>query len=131
MNFVVLSPLCIVILKRTHLTCLFVSNWMLLLRIFIKFLADKVVMISVALLIIMFSVQKYATSKVGLVVGPALLIWFFSLGGIGTYNLIKYGSTVFKAFNPIHIYYYFERNSSQAWLSLGGCILCATGKNVK
>ncbi|OAY75255.1 Potassium transporter 7, partial [Ananas comosus] len=92
-----------------------------------NFPQDKVVMISVALLIIMFSVQKYATSKVGLVVGPALLIWFFSLGGIGTYNLIKYGSTVFKAFNPIHIYYYFERNSSQAWLSLGGCILCATG----
>ncbi|OAY66545.1 putative potassium transporter 14 [Ananas comosus] len=92
-----------------------------------NFPQDKVVMISVALLIIMFSVQKYATSKVGLVVGPALLIWFFSLGGIGTYNLIKYGSTVFKAFNPVHIYYYFERNSSQAWLSLGGCILCATG----
>nr|CAD1840306.1 unnamed protein product [Ananas comosus var. bracteatus] len=59
-----------------------------------NFPQDKVVMISVALLIIMFSVQKYATSKVGLVVGPALLIWFFSLG---------------------------------AWLSLGGCILCATG----
>ncbi|KAK6805437.1 hypothetical protein RDI58_003222 [Solanum bulbocastanum] len=88
---------------------------------------DQVVMISVACLVILFSVQKYGTSKVGLVVGPALFIWFCSLGGIGVYNLIKYDSHVWRAFNPIHIYYYFKRNSTKAWYSLGGCLLCATG----
>ncbi|KAI3978529.1 hypothetical protein MKX01_015704 [Papaver californicum] len=88
---------------------------------------DQVVMISVACLIVLFSVQKFGTSKVGLVIGPALFIWFCSLGGIGIYNLVKYGYTVLNAFNPVHIYYYFERNSTQAWMSLGGCILCATG----
>ncbi|KAA8545604.1 hypothetical protein F0562_020388 [Nyssa sinensis] len=88
---------------------------------------DKVVMISVAFLVILFSVQKYGTSKFGLAVGPALLIWFCSLGGIGIYNLIKHDSSVFKAFNPVHIYYFFKRNSVKAWYSLGGCLLCATG----
>ncbi|XP_055816183.1 potassium transporter 7-like [Solanum dulcamara] len=88
---------------------------------------DQVVMISVAYLVILFSVQKYGTSKVGLVVGPALFIWFCSLGGIGVYNLIKYDSRVWRAFNPVHIYYYFKRNSTKAWYSLGGCLLCATG----
>ncbi|KAL4580898.1 hypothetical protein LXL04_017104 [Taraxacum kok-saghyz] len=88
---------------------------------------DHVVMISVAYLIILFSVQKYGTSKVGLVIGPALFIWFCSLGGIGIYNLVKHDSSVVKAFNPIHIYYYFKRNSTKAWYSLGGCLLCATG----
>ncbi|KAK4739751.1 hypothetical protein R3W88_003448 [Solanum pinnatisectum] len=88
---------------------------------------DQVVMISVACLVILFSVQKYGTSKVGLVVGPALFIWFCSLGGIGVYNLIKYDSHVWRAFNPVHIYYYFKRNSTKAWYSLGGCLLCATG----
>ncbi|XP_038980854.1 potassium transporter 7-like isoform X2 [Phoenix dactylifera] len=88
---------------------------------------DKVVMISVAFLVILFSVQKYGTSKVGLAVGPALFVWLCSLGGIGVYNLVKYGVTVLRAFNPVHIYYYFERNLTQAWLSLGGCLLCATG----
>ncbi|TMW98381.1 hypothetical protein EJD97_004124 [Solanum chilense] len=88
---------------------------------------DQVVMISVACLVILFSVQKYGTSKVGLVVGPALFIWFCSLGGIGVYNLIKYDSHVWRAFNPVHIYYYFKRNSLKAWYSLGGCLLCATG----
>ncbi|KAL5714878.1 Potassium transporter 7 [Ranunculus cassubicifolius] len=88
---------------------------------------DQVVMISAAFLVILFSVQKYGTSKVGFVVGPALFIWFCSLGGIGIYNLIKFDRGVFRAFNPVHIYYYFKRNSTQAWLSLGGCLLCATG----
>ncbi|KAK4476894.1 hypothetical protein RD792_016058 [Penstemon davidsonii] len=88
---------------------------------------DHVVMIAVAFLIILFSVQRYGTSKVGLVVGPALFIWFCSLGGIGIYNLIKYDTGVLRAFNPIHIYYYFKRDPTKAWYSLGGCLLCATG----
>lgn len=84
-------------------------------------------MISVAFLVILFSVQKFGTSKVGLAVGPALFIWFCSLGGIGIYNLVKYDSSVLKAFNPVHIYYFFKRNSTKAWYALGGCLLCATG----
>ncbi|PIA55208.1 hypothetical protein AQUCO_00800141v1 [Aquilegia coerulea] len=88
---------------------------------------DEVMMISAALLVVLFSVQKYGTSKVGLAVGPSLLIWFCCLAGIGIYNLIKFDTGVLRAFNPVHIYYYFERNSMQAWLSLGGCLLCATG----
>ncbi|GMP39019.1 hypothetical protein CsSME_00010029 [Camellia sinensis var. sinensis] len=88
---------------------------------------DEVVMISVAFLVILFSVQRYGTSKVGLAVGPALFIWFCCLGVIGIYNLIKYDSSVLKAFNPVHIYYFFERNSTKGWYALGGCLLCATG----
>ncbi|KAJ9686977.1 hypothetical protein PVL29_015717 [Vitis rotundifolia] len=90
-------------------------------------MSDEVVMIAVAFLIILFSVQKFGTSKVGLAVGPALFIWFCSLGGIGIYNLVKYDSRVLTAFNPVHIYYFFKRNSTKAWYALGGCLLCATG----
>ncbi|XP_057465140.1 potassium transporter 7-like isoform X2 [Actinidia eriantha] len=88
---------------------------------------DQVVMISVAFLVFLFSVQKYGTSKVGLALGPALFIWFCSLGVIGIYNLVKYDSSVLRAFNPVHIYYFFKRNSTKAWYALGGCLLCATG----
>lgn len=88
---------------------------------------EQVVMISVAFLVILFSVQKYGTSKVGLAVGPALFIWFCSLAAIGIYNLVKYDTSVLRAFNPVHIYYFFKRNSTKAWRALGGCLLCATG----
>ncbi|KAG2705099.1 hypothetical protein I3760_05G036600 [Carya illinoinensis] len=88
---------------------------------------DEVVIISVAFLVILFSIQKFGTSKVGLTIGPALFIWFCSLASIGIYNLVKYDSSVLRAFNPVHIYYFFKRNSTKAWYSLGGCLLCATG----
>ncbi|PPD93692.1 hypothetical protein GOBAR_DD09385 [Gossypium barbadense] len=48
--------------------------------------------------------------------------------GIGIYNLIKYDASVLRAFNPVHIYLYFKRNSVNAWYALGGCLLCATAK---
>ncbi|KAI5444182.1 hypothetical protein KIW84_012705 [Lathyrus oleraceus] len=59
--------------------------------------------------------------------GPTLFIWFCSLAGIGMYNLVKYDRSVLRAFSPIHIYYFFKWNTSKAWYSLGGCLLCATG----
>ncbi|KEH40463.1 potassium transporter-like protein [Medicago truncatula] len=77
---------------------------------------DEVVMISIACLVVLFSLQKYGTSKVA-----ALFTWFCSLAGNGVYNLVKYDNNVFRAFNPIHIYYFFARNSTKAWYSLGGC----------
>ncbi|KAK3007388.1 hypothetical protein RJ639_017465 [Escallonia herrerae] len=98
-----------------------------ILIILFDLIADQVVMISVAFLVVLFSVQKYGTSKVGLAIGPALFVWFCSLAGIGIYNLVKYDTSVLKAFNPVHIYYFFKRNSTKAWYSLGGCLLCATG----
>ncbi|THU46974.1 hypothetical protein C4D60_Mb09t10610 [Musa balbisiana] len=88
---------------------------------------DEVVMISIASLIVLFSVQRFGTSKVGLAVGPALFIWFCSLGVVGICNLLKYGTYVLRAFSPVYIYYFFKRNPTQAWMSLGGCLLCATG----
>ncbi|XP_062186912.1 probable potassium transporter 14 isoform X2 [Phragmites australis] len=90
-------------------------------------MSGEVVMITVAFLIVLFSLQCFGTSKVGLAVGPALFIWFCCLAGIGIYNIRTFGSEVLHAFNPVYVYYYFERNSTQAWMSLGGCLLCATG----
>lgn len=84
-------------------------------------------MITVAVLIVLFTLQRFGSSKVALAVGPALFIWFCCLAGIGIYNMKTYGSAVLQAFNPMYIYYYFERNPTQAWMSLEGCLLCATG----
>ncbi|RVW79100.1 Potassium transporter 7 [Vitis vinifera] len=83
---------------------------------------DEVVMIAVAFLIILFSVQKFGTSKSGTCCRSCLFIWFCSLAGIGIYNLVKYDSRVLMAFNPVHIYYFFKRNSTKAWYALGGCL---------
>eukprot|EP00249_Psilotum_nudum_P018201 c26689_g1_i2 orf=229-1644(+) len=88
---------------------------------------SMVVVISVAILIILFMLQRFGTSKVGFVFAPAVLVWFCFVGIIGLHNIFKYEPRAFKAFNPIYIYYYFERNKKVGWISLGGIVLAITG----
>ncbi|CAN6477558.1 unnamed protein product [Victoria cruziana] len=91
---------------------------------------DAVVVVSIVILIALFSIQSFGTSKVAFLFAPALSIWFFYLGSAGLYNICRYNITIFKAFNPCYIYYFFKRNSTQAWSALGGCVLCITGEQL-
>ncbi|KAJ7943620.1 Potassium transporter [Quillaja saponaria] len=86
-----------------------------------------VVFVSSVILVGLFSIQKFGTGKVGFMFAPALALWFFSLGSIGIYNVLKHDITVLRAFNPAYIYFFFKKNSRDAWSALGGCVLCITG----
>ncbi|KAK1280391.1 Potassium transporter 5 [Acorus gramineus] len=88
---------------------------------------DKIVWISVAILILLFFVQRFGTNKVGYTFAPIILIWFLFIAVIGIINITKYDPKVLKAINPAYIVDYFARNKKQAWVSLGGVILCITG----
>ncbi|KAK7276845.1 hypothetical protein RIF29_17991 [Crotalaria pallida] len=88
---------------------------------------DAVVGITVAILVILFSIQRFGTDKVGFLFAPIILLWFLLIGGIGIYNLFKHDLGVLHAFNPRHIIDYFKRNGKQGWISLGGVFLCITG----
>lgn len=91
--------------------------------------SDAVVIVSILILAVLFSIQRFGTGKMGFLFAPVLALWFFSLGSIGIYNLVKYDITVLRAFNPAYIYYFFNKNSKDAWSALGGCVLCITGKS--
>lgn len=88
---------------------------------------DAVVIVSIIILIVLFSIQRFGTGKVGFMFAPILALWFFNLGSVGIYNILKYDTTVLRAFNPAYIYFFFKRNSTKAWSALGGCVLCITG----
>ncbi|KAL2903210.1 putative potassium transporter 12 [Bienertia sinuspersici] len=88
---------------------------------------NAVVIVSMIILIGLFSIQSFGTSKVGFSFAPALSLWFFSLASIGSYNLFKYDITVLRAINPVYIYLFFSKNGTLAWSALGGCVLCITG----
>lgn len=87
----------------------------------------SLVIVSIVILLGLFSIQQFGTGKVGFMFSPALALWFFSLGSIGLYNLVKHDTTVLRAFNPAYIYFFFKKNSKDAWSALGGCVLCITG----
>eukprot|EP00258_Populus_trichocarpa_P050318 XP_024466337.1 putative potassium transporter 12 isoform X2 [Populus trichocarpa] len=88
---------------------------------------SAVVVVSIIILLGIFSIQRFGTGKVGFMFAPVLALWFFSLGAIGIYNLVKHDISVLKALNPAYIYFFFKKNSSAAWSALGGCVLCITG----
>ncbi|PHT38518.1 Potassium transporter 5 [Capsicum baccatum] len=71
-------------------------------------------------------VQRFGTDKVGSSFAYVLCVWFISIAGIGIYNIAKYDPTVFKALNPKYIINYFKRNKKDAWISIGGVVMCIT-----
>ncbi|KAK8936900.1 Potassium transporter 23 [Platanthera zijinensis] len=91
------------------------------------FSTDAVVLLSVVILVGLFSIQRIGTSKVGFLFAPALALWFFGIGSIGLYNIITYDIFVLKALNPAYIYFFFKKNNLKAWSALGGVVLCITG----
>ncbi|EYU26046.1 hypothetical protein MIMGU_mgv1a022280mg, partial [Erythranthe guttata] len=86
-----------------------------------------VVYVSIAILIVIFCVQRFGTDKVGYTFAPAICLWFLFISGIGLYNLFKHDLGVLRAFNPKYIFDYFKRNGKRGWVSLGGVVLCITG----
>lgn len=85
------------------------------------------VWISVAILFLLFSVQRLGTDKVGYSFAPIISVWFVLIAGTGMYNLAVHDAAVLRALNPMYIVDYFRRNGKEAWVSLGGVVLCITG----
>lgn len=88
---------------------------------------DVIMWISVVILILLFQVQRFGTYKVGYSFAPILVLWFAFIASIGLFNFIKHDPGVIKAVNPWHIVKYFQRKKKNAWISLGGVVLCLTG----
>jgi KUP system potassium uptake protein len=85
-----------------------------------------IIPITIAILIGLFSVQKYGTEMVGKVFGPLTLFWFLTLGGLGIYNIIKEPS-VLMAMNPYYAYQFFAVNTWDGFFVLGSVFLVVTG----
>ncbi|XP_008802129.2 potassium transporter 5-like [Phoenix dactylifera] len=88
---------------------------------------DRIVLISVIILVCLFLVQRFGTDKVGYSFAPIITVWFLLIAIIGVFNFVKYDPWVVKAINPKYIIDYFKRNGKTAWISLGGVVLCITG----
>ncbi|KAI4387217.1 hypothetical protein MLD38_005064 [Melastoma candidum] len=88
---------------------------------------EVVVLVSVVILIGLFSMQRYGTDTIAWLCAPVVLVWFLLIGVIGAYNIWRYDASVLKAFSPVYIYRYFKRGGVDGWTSLGGIMLSTTG----
>ena len=87
----------------------------------------KVVIITLAIICALFSVQRAGTSKIGRAFGPCMLLWFSFLGITGISMLIR-NPVVLKAFNPIYaIQVLFSPYNKAGLMILGSVFLATTG----
>jgi len=86
-----------------------------------------IVGISCAILVALFGLQFFGTSKIGTSFAPVVVVWFLYNLSISIYNLVQYDHTVLKAFSPHYAFLYLIRNEARGWKSLGGLLLAFTG----
>jgi KUP system potassium uptake protein len=82
---------------------------------------------SCGILVLLFTIQPFGTTKIGTTFAPIVIIWLGSLAGFGIYNLVNYDWRVLEAFNPGEGFLYLIRNGTSGWRSLGGILLAFTG----
>ena len=88
---------------------------------------SAIIGITCAILIALFLIQPFGTSKIGTTFAPIVTIWLLFNLCCGIYNLVIHDYTVLKAFNPAYSFTYLIRNGHEGWKSLGGLLLAFTG----
>jgi KUP system potassium uptake protein len=81
--------------------------------------------IVIAILSGLFIFQRFGTQKVGIIFGPAMVVWFTMLLILGV-SQIMHHPDILKALNPIYAYELLTQYPKGFWL-LGAVFLCTTG----
>jgi KUP system potassium uptake protein len=90
------------------------------------FFDPYVVPITIAILVVLFLIQRRGTAGIGAVFGPIMLLWFSILGGLGVMWLVK-DPHVLVALNPAYAARFFLDNRWHGFLALGSVFLVVTG----
>lgn len=86
-----------------------------------------IVPITVAILLMLFLIQKKGTAKIGIIFGPIIIIWFFSLILLGITQIINHPE-IFLALSPLPAIRFILNNDLRLLLLvLGSVILVITG----
>jgi KUP system potassium uptake protein len=89
-------------------------------------LAHLVVPLSLAVLIGLFAVQRFGTGAVGWLFGPVILIFFAVIAAAGLNQVLRHPG-VLQGLSPVWAVRFIVDHGVQAWLTLGGVVLCCTG----
>jgi KUP system potassium uptake protein len=89
-------------------------------------LAQYVPLIACVILGVLFLVQFKGTKAIGRIYGPAMVIWFLTLGGLGLWHIVQ-TPAVFAAINPMHGLRLLAEHPANATAILGAVVLVITG----
>ncbi len=87
---------------------------------------DYVVPVTLLVLAILFSVQRFGTGRVAAVFGPVTACWFLAIGIAGIWHIAD-DPSVLAALNPYYAIAYFGHESDVAFITVGAVFLAVTG----
>ena len=85
-----------------------------------------IVPLSIAVLTLLFLIQKHGTGLVGKMFAPVMLIWFLVLAVLGINSIIR-NPVVLQALNPWHAVEFFLHYKMVSFFALGAVVLSITG----
>ncbi|MDA1008132.1 MAG: KUP/HAK/KT family potassium transporter [Planctomycetota bacterium] len=85
-----------------------------------------IVPITIAIIILIFSMQQLGTGRIGRLFGPIMLLWFIAIGVCGVLGIMR-APIVLEGINPIHALHLAQTNPLGTFLILGSVMLCVTG----
>ncbi len=100
------------------------------LRVATNWFEPFILPVAVVILVMLFGVQKRGTAGIGAVFGPAMLVWFLTIGTLGVIAIVTqrlHHASVFSAINPAHAVRFFIAHGTTGFLTLGAVVLCITG----
>jgi KUP system potassium uptake protein len=85
-----------------------------------------VVPVTIAIIVGVFSIQRFGTHRIGRVFGPVMLFWFVVIAAAGLGRVVAHPEIV-KALSPTYGIEFFGRHFGTAFISLGAIVLTITG----
>ncbi|WP_304163833.1 KUP/HAK/KT family potassium transporter, partial [Lonsdalea britannica] len=89
-------------------------------------LESYIVPVSIAVLTLLFMIQKHGTGRVGSLFAPVMLVWFLTLGILGARSVIDHPQ-VLQALNPMWAVNFFIKYKMVSFFALGAVVLAITG----
>ncbi|KAK6921544.1 Potassium transporter [Dillenia turbinata] len=83
--------------------------------------------LSAIILIVLFLLQRFGTSRVSFLFSPVMGAWTLVTPLVGIYSIVHHYPSIFKAVSPHYILTFFLRNGKEGWRLLSGTVLCITG----
>ena len=85
-----------------------------------------IVPVSVAILVLLFGIQRKGTARLGAVFGPVMLLWFIALAVLGALEIARHPA-VLAALDPMYAARFAGANPGIAFVAMGAVVLAVTG----
>jgi KUP system potassium uptake protein len=87
---------------------------------------DAVLPIAIAILVVLFAVQRFGTHRVGRVFGPVMVLWFAVLAALGLPEIAR-APSILRSLSPSYSVRFVADHPYTAFIALGAVVLAITG----